>query len=106
VLNLITPQEQELNDAYEAELRFELATQMRHHVIEWSRQFGDRFFFAVYSATKGAWDDVRKDLKRGRISLEDTIRLIDKMLEVKLINRRMYDAYSGQFETIAEGSDD
>jgi hypothetical protein len=57
VLNLITPQEQELNDAYEAELRFELATQMRHHVIEWSRQFGDRFFFAVYSATKGAWDD-------------------------------------------------
>lgn len=99
------PQEQEINDAYLAELRFELASQMRNHVIEWSRQFQPNFFFTAHSAIRGAWDDVRNDLRKGRISLEDGVRLIDKMLEVKLISQNQYRWYLGQFEAIKKGTD-
>jgi hypothetical protein len=97
---MINPLEQEINDAYITELRFELSLQMRNHVIEWSRQFQPRFFFAAYSATVGAWDDVKKDLRRGRISKKEATCLIDKMFQVKLINQSQYGFYLGQFEAI------
>lgn len=92
---------QEEHQAYVTELRFELQGQIRNHVIEWSRQFGDRFIIAAYSAVNGKWDDVRNDLRKGRVTLEDGIRLVDKMLEARLINQRMHGFYLGQFKAIA-----
>lgn len=75
-------------------------------IIEWARTEKEKrnnplFFPAVHSALNGAWDDVRKDLRRGRITQAEADRIADKFFEIGRIDEFQCTFYKGQFAEIA-----
>ena len=91
----------EANQAVVATVRYELDQQMRQSLVEWASSTGsNEFHMAVFSAVNGKWDDVRNDLRKGRITLEEASLIIDLFLECKLINRSQFVFYSQQFQAI------
>lgn len=88
----------EIDEAYKAEIRYELNLNLRRHVIEWAHKSPGNFFVAAYSAVNGAWDDVLKDIRRGRITVNQAIEILDKMLECRLITQRVYNWHKQKFE--------
>jgi hypothetical protein len=93
--------EREIDELYLAEVRFELDLMMRARLVEWGRNNqGEKFFFAVESASRGYWDDVRNDLRRDRITIDQANQIADKCVEYKLITGRQAEFYKAQFEII------
>lgn len=82
--------QRELDEAHKYEVRFELAQMMRQRFVDWGRNRPGSFFFAVYSAANGAYDDLKKDVVRQHITLSQGIEILDKMFEFKLINQQTH----------------
>ncbi|MCP4543873.1 MAG: hypothetical protein GY832_42710 [Chloroflexi bacterium] len=83
-------------------------SQVNKQIVEWAhvekeKRSNQLFFPAVHSALSGAWDDVRKDLRRGRITLRDANDIADKFLQVGKINDWQCHHLKGRFASIAEG---
>ena len=81
----------EINETIHNEIQFELDQRMRESLIDWSREFGDRFSLATISAVNGKYDDVRKDVANNKISLKDAKTILQKLLDYKMINTLVFD---------------
>lgn len=101
-MTLIDPVEleQELDEQYLAEMRWRLDRQMRGALVDWARGIGGNFFFAAESASRGYWDDVRGDLRKGRITLGQANQIAGKAAEFRLISGRQLEYYKTQFAGI------
>lgn len=101
-MTLIDPVEleQELDEQYLAEMRWQLDRQMRGALVDWAREIGGNFFFAVESVSRGYWDDVHSDLRRGRLTLAEANQIADKAAEFRLITARQLEYYKAQFMAI------
>lgn len=101
-MTLINPAEleRELDEQYLAEMRWRLDRQMRGALVDWARGIGGNFFFAVYDAGRGYWDNVRNDLRRGKITHEQAGLITDKAVEYRLITGKQADVYKAQFHQI------
>ena len=89
--------EQEVDEEYIRMMRFELEQNLRREIVNWGAAREFKFHQAVISAEKGAWDDVKKDLRRNRISLNEANEIVEKCLEFKLINKGQAFWYKNQF---------
>lgn len=81
----------EIDENYKAEMKYELNHNLRQYVVDWAQQIGDTFSMAAYSAVNGRWDDISKDIQRGRITKDQAIMLLDKVSECRLITSRQYE---------------
>lgn len=101
--DLIDPAEleKEIDEAYTAEIRLELDAMLRRRLINWGKETGGSFFFAVYSAAKGAWDDVQNDLRKGRITLDQANLIANTCVAYKLITIKQAEFYKDRFSEIA-----
>ena len=91
--------EQAAREEMLTDIRRELRALMVTAFLDWARARERQFFMAAWSAVNGAWDDVRKDLRRGRISLNQAVQIAEKLLECKLINAEQLVWYQQQFLT-------
>ena len=65
----------------------------------WARKNpNDKMFFAMHSVITGRWGDLGKDIERGRITLDEAVEILDKMLEHRLIIKQTYDAQSSKIK--------
>lgn len=79
-------------------MRFELRKSLRSKIIEWGKhQCKSEFFFAVHSAAKGAWDDVKRDLQKHRISFDETNQIVEKFFDFGMISERQCTSYKEHF---------
>jgi hypothetical protein len=78
-------------------MRFELEQNLRLEIVNWGATREFKFHQAVISAAKGAWDDVRNDLRRNRISFAEANEIVEKFLEFKLVTKAQESWYKGQF---------
>lgn len=83
----------DLDEAYKAEIRYEIENGVRQRFIDWGRKSPGAFFVAVYSVANGAYDDLKKDVVRQRITVEQATEILDKMLEYNLINQFLRDCH-------------
>lgn len=90
----MTKQEQEINELYLVEMRYELNLRMRSALVEWAREIGGCFFFTAESASRGYWDDVVRDADRGKVTPTQAKQIIDKCFEFGLINQRQAKCYT------------
>jgi hypothetical protein len=91
---MFTPEEKlnnEINENIYNEVKFELSQSIRESIIESSREFGTKFFFATMSAVNGKYDDLRNDVIKNKISLTDAENILQKLLNNKLINQLIFD---------------
>lgn len=105
MIALVDPKEQEreLDELYTAEMRWQLDQRMRAALVEWGRKQSNTFlFYAVESASRGYWDDVRGDLRKGKITLGQANQIADKCVEYRLIMQRQADYYKQQFEWVVK----
>lgn len=94
----ITKLNHDIDESYKNELRFEISQNVRQQFINWGRKSPGAFFFAVYSMSNGAYDDLKKDVIRGRITIEQSSEILDKMLEYRLINQFLHDLHVTRIE--------
>jgi hypothetical protein len=72
-------------------------------IMEWAQQFRNTAFtHAVHSALNGAWDDVRKDLRRNRITKEQADTIADKLFMTQRISEFLHGSLTQKFAEIAE----
>lgn len=92
--NELAQAQAEVEEAAIAEMRYELAMKLRQHIVDWARQTSDNLSTAAYSMVNGRWDDIPKDLYRGRITKEQAVSLLDELLKCRLITNRQHEWYS------------
>jgi len=68
---------QEVDEWIAVEIRAEISANLAQEIIEW---------MAALSAVNGRWDDVLKDVRWERITLEQANRIAEKLFEFHLIN--------------------
>lgn len=85
------------DENYKAEMKYALNYNLRQYVVDWAQQISDKFGMTAYSAVNGRWDDIRKDIRRERITKEQAIMLLDKLIECRLITNRLYEWHKQKF---------
>lgn len=65
---------------YKEAVQRELNERVAQCLVEEAIVEGRHFQIAMLSAVNGHWDDVAKDIYRGRITSDDARKIIDRML--------------------------
>ena len=79
-----------VDEAYKAEVYYEINLMLQQRFVDWGRTRPGAFFVAVYSVANGAFDDLKRDVMRQRITIDDAGEILDKMLEFGLINQSLH----------------
>jgi len=90
----ITQEELELDKAYRTEVYFELAAMTRQHFVD---EVSPCLSKTALGLANGRYDDARKDILSGRITSDEGVSLLQKMLGYKLISKRIFDWHSRKF---------
>ena len=102
---LTTAQAQELFlvdwDA-KAALRLEMQQLARERLGEWGRTRGFRFHMAVLSLAKGAYDDLLRDLERGRITLAEAEEIVDQFVAYHVTTPAQATWYKEKFSAVVK----
>ena len=100
---LTTAQAQELFlvdwDA-KAALRLEMQEMARERLREWGRTRGFKFHMAVLSLAKGAYDDLLRDLERGRLTLAEATEIVDQFVAYGVTTPTQATWYKEKFSAV------
>ena len=100
---LTTAQAQELFLAdwdAKAALRLEMQQMLRERLSEWGRTRGFKFHMAVLSLAKGAYDDLLRDLARGRLTLAEADEIVDQFVAYQVTTPTLAAWYKEKFRTV------
>jgi hypothetical protein len=81
----------ELDQQHVAEMRYELDRKLRQYIVDWAQAISDKLAMAAMSAVTGRWDDVMKDVSRGRITQTQVFALLDEFMKCRLMSATAYD---------------
>ena len=63
----------------------------RQEAESWAREKG--YLFQFYSLTTGRYEDVLKDIQRGKIAMDEAIQIVEKLSEFGAIHEGQRNAY-------------
>lgn len=92
----MTPEElnqiqDQLDQRLISEIRYELDCRLRQRIVDWAQTINDKFMMAAMSAVSGRWEDVLKDIERGRITQFQALSLLEEFKKCRLMSATAYD---------------
>ena len=85
--------EQYFDLEYKEAVQRELNDHVAQRLVDDATAEGRHFKTAMLSAINGYWDDVQKDIERSRITPVDAHKIIDRMLNARLLTEFQAGAY-------------
>jgi hypothetical protein len=81
---------QEADQNEQAPLRYEIERRVRNQLVEES--VPGTYRMAMLSCMTGRWDDLIRDVQRGRVTFDQAFEIVQKIKDARLITVSIYDA--------------